>query len=187
MTDEAQSSKDKLTKAALELIAEAGFRGATTRRIAERAGVNEVTLFRLFGTKLGLFAEAFMAVTKYFREGLEHPSGNLIADLENLASRYNEFFALHRGVVLRVLPEVSHNAPLKSLIEPFIRRTSSQFFTLFEDYQRKGQLIEEDPKTLALAFLGPLAARVLIGPIIGETFNFEAKNYVKQYLEGRGK
>ena len=51
-------NRDKLLLAASRIYAEVGFRGATTRRIADEAGVNEVTLFRLFGSKAQLIAEA---------------------------------------------------------------------------------------------------------------------------------
>ncbi len=51
-------NREKLLHAAGRIYAEVGFRGATTRRIAEEAGVNEVTLFRLFGSKGQLLAEA---------------------------------------------------------------------------------------------------------------------------------
>lgn len=40
--------------AAAELFATHGYASTTTRAIAERAGVNEVTLFRRFGSKLGV-------------------------------------------------------------------------------------------------------------------------------------
>ncbi|MEA2723668.1 MAG: hypothetical protein QOH59_1439 [Gemmatimonadales bacterium] len=48
----------QLLDAAARLYAEAGYRGATTRRIAGEAGVNEVTLFRHFGSKDALIREA---------------------------------------------------------------------------------------------------------------------------------
>ena len=50
--------RDQLLDAAARLYAEAGYRGATTRRIAVQAGVNEVTLFRHFGSKDALIREA---------------------------------------------------------------------------------------------------------------------------------
>jgi AcrR family transcriptional regulator len=50
--------RDRILQAAAALYAETGFRGATTRRIAERAGVNEITLFRHFGSKTRLLHEA---------------------------------------------------------------------------------------------------------------------------------
>ena len=51
-------SREKLLEAAARVYGAVGFRGATTRRIAEEAGVNEVTLFRLFGSKAALIDEA---------------------------------------------------------------------------------------------------------------------------------
>jgi AcrR family transcriptional regulator len=50
--------RDQLLEAAARLYAEAGYRGATTRRIATQAGVNEITLFRHFGSKDALIREA---------------------------------------------------------------------------------------------------------------------------------
>jgi AcrR family transcriptional regulator len=52
------SVRDQLLDAAARLYAEAGYRGATTRRIALQAGVNEITLFRHFGSKDALIREA---------------------------------------------------------------------------------------------------------------------------------
>jgi AcrR family transcriptional regulator len=52
------SVRDQLLEAAAQLYAEAGYRGATTRRIAVKAGVNEITLFRHFGSKDALIREA---------------------------------------------------------------------------------------------------------------------------------
>ena len=50
--------RDQLLEAAARLYAETGYRGATTRRIAMQAGVNEITLFRHFGSKDALMREA---------------------------------------------------------------------------------------------------------------------------------
>jgi AcrR family transcriptional regulator len=50
--------RDQLLDAAARLYAEAGYRGTTTRRIALQAGVNEITLFRHFGSKEALMREA---------------------------------------------------------------------------------------------------------------------------------
>ena len=51
-------TRTELLKAAAEVFSQHGFRGSTTRRIADAAGVNEVTLFRYFGSKEALLQEA---------------------------------------------------------------------------------------------------------------------------------
>jgi TetR/AcrR family transcriptional regulator len=52
MTDR---TEQKILDAALGLFAEKGYAGATTRVIAQEAGVSELTLFRKFKTKENLF------------------------------------------------------------------------------------------------------------------------------------
>lgn len=50
--------RDSLLRATLKLFAEGGASHSSTRRIAREAGVNEVTLFRHFGTKEELLRSA---------------------------------------------------------------------------------------------------------------------------------
>jgi AcrR family transcriptional regulator len=48
------STEDRILNAAEHLFASQGYAGTPTRALAERAGVNEVTLFRRFGSKAGV-------------------------------------------------------------------------------------------------------------------------------------
>lgn len=56
--------RDRILDAARRVYAQHGFRGATTRLIANEAGVNEVTLFRTFGSKAALFQDLMRAVAE---------------------------------------------------------------------------------------------------------------------------
>ena len=55
-------TRARLLAAAARVYASHGYLGATTRTIAAEAGVNEVTLFRLFGSKEALLDEAIAAM-----------------------------------------------------------------------------------------------------------------------------
>jgi outer membrane protein TolC len=55
--------KNRILDAAIRVFAETGYRGATTRRIAQVADVNEVTLFRHFGSKEELLQQALQQVS----------------------------------------------------------------------------------------------------------------------------
>ena len=50
--------RDRILAAAARVYEEVGFRGCTTRKVATEAGVNEITLFRHFGSKNALLCEA---------------------------------------------------------------------------------------------------------------------------------
>ena len=49
-------TRSRIMAAAAEVFACKGYAGATTRALAAAAGVNEVTLFRHFGSKKNLFS-----------------------------------------------------------------------------------------------------------------------------------
>ncbi|MGD9988428.1 TetR/AcrR family transcriptional regulator [Pseudonocardia sp.] len=57
-TRDAAATRRALLAAARELFASVGYDATTVRAVADRAGVNQALLFRHFGNKEGLFAEA---------------------------------------------------------------------------------------------------------------------------------
>lgn len=52
-------TSEAILKAALELFSKKGYSNVTTKEISEKAGVNEVTIFRHFKSKEKLFEEVF--------------------------------------------------------------------------------------------------------------------------------
>jgi len=60
--------KEAVLEAALVEFAEKGYAGTSTEDIAARAGISQPYLFRLFGTKKGLY---IASVSRCFRETLE--------------------------------------------------------------------------------------------------------------------
>jgi AcrR family transcriptional regulator len=84
---ESDDTRQKIIAAALELFGEIGYKRATTRLIAERAEINEVTLFRHFGKKQNLLTACvaeFNAVG--FSDNMEHYlTGNYPDDIAQMA------------------------------------------------------------------------------------------------------
>lgn len=106
-------AKAKLIKAAVTVFSEKGLRGATTREIAARAGVNPTTLFRLFRSKEKLY----IAALDYGYRG-----ANLVGDLTKIAEQalpFEEFIAAAIKIIfenLRRIPE-SHRLSLHAALE----------------------------------------------------------------------
>jgi AcrR family transcriptional regulator len=64
MGQDSENTRQRILEAAARVFAEKGYARATTRLLADAAGVNEVTIFRHFGSKQGLFSaivEAYAA------------------------------------------------------------------------------------------------------------------------------
>jgi AcrR family transcriptional regulator len=103
-------SRQKLLEAAMRVFAESGFRGATTRRIAEEAGVNEVTLFRQFKSKTALINEvAELYARRRSEEAL--PAGP-VAPLRELSEWCNAHLVLlrnSRDMIRKCMAEVDEH------------------------------------------------------------------------------
>lgn len=104
-------TRQQILEAAARIYSEAGFRGATTRRIADEAGVNEVTLFRLFGSKSALIAAA---VREHTRISPAAPLPDLpvdpLAELTAWAAADHAFLLEARGMILTSMAEM-HERP----------------------------------------------------------------------------
>ena len=179
------SARSRLLRAALDEVAERGLRGATTRLIAERARVNEVTLFRHFGSKSALVAEALRQATEGFGATAARPSGNVERDLKGLALAYWEFVGANRGAMARLLPELSRDPTLGEAGGAVTGKAFGSLLGLFRHHQEAGALApDEDPENLALAFMGPLMARGLLAESLGLAAPFHVGRYVAGYLDG---
>jgi AcrR family transcriptional regulator len=77
-------SRERILEAASRVYAMHGFRGATTRLIANEAGVNEVTLFRTFGSKSALI-EAVLAQHGHARPAVVLPADPVDPRAERIA------------------------------------------------------------------------------------------------------
>ena len=66
-----QDTEDKILDATIKLLDKDGWKGATTKRIASEAGVNEITLFRKFHNKEQLLKAAKKRSASRFLEELD--------------------------------------------------------------------------------------------------------------------
>jgi AcrR family transcriptional regulator len=98
--------KEQLLAATVRIVTADGFRAATTRRIAQEAGVNEVTLFRHFGSKDVLLREA-MAWASRRAPVPELPSepGDARAELMEWADQHFRHLLDVRGQIRKTIGE----------------------------------------------------------------------------------
>jgi len=104
-------TRQRLLDAAARVFARDGINGATTRAIAQEAGVNEVTLFRHFQTKERLLAAVVgenFATPPAATTAIQSTS-DLRADLAEHARRYEELLAENLPLVRTMIGEIHHH------------------------------------------------------------------------------
>lgn len=102
--DGADTTRQRIIEAALELFTTQGYARTTTRAIATAAGVNEVTVFRHFGSKQNLFmagVQSFNA-TGFAETFEQYLTGDYAADIRMMARMQQQAMA-HNYHMMRLL------------------------------------------------------------------------------------
>lgn len=183
--------RDELLAAAARVYAEAGYRGATTRRIALAAGVNEITLFRHFGSKDALLREAL--TRNEDSPGAELPedpkdpltellawAGSHITDMRGRQALIRTCmgeFAEHPGLFV---PENSGPVRAARALAQYLRRLR----------QRGLAQAEFEPRAAAALLIGTLFADAMGRDIMPDLYANEPdqalREYVTLFLRGIG-
>jgi AcrR family transcriptional regulator len=171
--------------AALAVLAERGYAGATTRRIAAAAGINEVTLFRRFGDKRQLILAAIHAdISRLTNDGLA-ATGDLEADLIRVVEYYSDLYQHRDGLVGTLLLEGARDPDVAALIkEPL--GAMSRVGEIFATYQHAGQMVEEPPEFAVQALLAPLLMVTLLRRVTSSEVAYpDVRTVVQHFLKGR--
>src|SRR5699024_10380853 len=138
-----EDTRDRIIRAAIELVDEKGYKGATTRAIAERAEVNEVTLFRQFGNKQGIL-DAAIEKYSYFDmidNIMNHDvKWDLEKDLRMLSSRYQEIVESKRKIILISLREEGRFPELDEAIAKLRNDDKKTIANYIKEMEARGKM-----------------------------------------------
>jgi len=140
----------------IELVAAKGYNGVSTKEIAAAAGVNEVTLFRLFGSKQNLLETAFHRyhyaeeMAKLFQEKLVW---DLQADLLLISRTYHSVMNKNRKIIRIALKEGDVFAEFREQANKHPRKLKQLLSEYFQAMYEQGKLIKTDTELQALSFM----------------------------------
>jgi AcrR family transcriptional regulator len=155
--------RQRLIDAAIAIFGECGFRGATTRRIADAAGVNEVTIFRLFGSKSALLEEAVRQseahTARPAHAELPDEPGDPEIELEAWARDHWRGMRERRSVIRKMMSEIEEHPEISACMTDGWDRMRNNVLRYVEKLRDSGALDADAPVSTAVTmFTGTLFA-----------------------------
>jgi AcrR family transcriptional regulator len=187
-----QVSRQKLLEAAMRVFAESGFRGATTRRIAEAAGVNEVTLFRQFKSKSALINEvAELYARQRSEEALPTGPENPLRELSEWCDAHLLILRNSRGMIRKCMAEVDELPQMAGCMRsgPDVVHRQLREYTTSLVKLRGLQLTRDEINTACMMLQGSLFADAMgrdIMPDLYQPVRRAGESYARMFLRMLG-
>ena len=109
------TTKEKIIRAAMDIITEEGLESMTIRKIAKRANVNVAAVNYHFGSKDTVINEALRNVTEQLKstfEYLKNSSDNSEAKLSTFIENYTNIMFEYPDMIKSMINHAIHNKPL---------------------------------------------------------------------------
>ena len=189
-TGAADDTRSRIIRAAAEVFAREGYAGATTRKLAAAAGVNEVTLFRHFGSKKNLFTsiiDEHSALPALDRIVAQQLTGDYRQDLIRVGSATLRAMLERRTAMRLMLCEAQRVPLVREIMASIPLRLRRMLAGYLRQQMEDGRVRPADPEVLAQAFLGMLFAHA-VSPAepVGRELSTEelATQFVDIFIEG---
>ncbi len=167
----ANDTADRILAAAAELFAERGYTATTTRAIADRAGVNEVTLFRRFENKAGVLralGESFkQRMAGFVAPRLPDPS-DVRGTLHTLAQLEIEGAIRDGGVAMRLALDARSVPEVAEMLGEGPQANQRGLADYLASRQAAGDLRDDiEPVLMAEAFFALTSSLVMARQVLG--------------------
>lgn len=158
-------ARTRLLEASLRVFSKAGWQ-ATTREIAQEAGVNEVTLFRHFGSKRELLQEVIRTKICKHQEVLtetDRQHGTLREILEHFAASYHDSLSESADFIRVSLGEFARNpTEAKAVMSGVVKPMRQQFLQILTERQKQGEIrADVNCETVLDLFIGMLFSQAV--------------------------
>lgn len=177
-------ARGRILHAAAKVFSEVGFRGATTRRIAQEADVNEITLFRHFGSKEQLLLQAcavadLQATPPILPQEPKRPR----AELRAWARRQMAQLLERRSFIRTCMAEVEEHPEMLPPGNQTVR-TAAELTVYLRRLQERGLARAPfDPAVAAPLLMGVLFADAMARDVMPGLFPDDPDSCLDQYID----
>lgn len=178
----------KILDATIKILDKEGWEGATTKRIASEAGVNEVTLFRRFKTKQLLLEAAKDRCANKFLEELElilkiDYESDIPTYLRSIWINASKMIGKQTNLI-RISIEEVRGVSFEDKVLPKISNMVLDNLTKYFQIQiEKGLIRDIDPEVAALNFFSIVFQMNILWKIYGQSPPVEEERCLENFLE----
>jgi AcrR family transcriptional regulator len=177
--------REALLRAAIKVFAETGSRGATTRRIAQEANVNEVTLFRHFKSKDDLLGAALqLFAAEATRRALPQSPGEPRAELIDWCRAHHRELYKVRALIRRSMGEFGEHPEHCSHGMEASVRISNELSAYLRRLKQTGRAPGDwDERAAAAMLMGALFTDALGRDTMPERYPYSMRDAVEKYVD----
>lgn len=176
--------EERILDAAMVIFSKNGYNGATTIKIAEKAGVNEITIFRKFKSKENLLKTVIQKNQSETLETLDYilcmeKSADVEDCIKTLGITLNQFLDERMDFVFMMATEGRKRPEIMDLFTQFRRKLIGHLSEYFQEQINQGNIRKLDPDLLAMTLFNFIFSKSLSVKIFKD-------NLIKDDLEVYG-
>ena len=164
--------RSRILAAAARVYAQYGFRGATTRLIANEAGVNEVTLFRTFGSKAELLQAMLQSqVTATAAPTISTDTDDHEQELTRWCATVLDYLRVHAHLIRKTMAEAEER-PDAACVACEGPNSAGDSLVLFVEHLREEGLADADADvgTAVSMFMSAMFGDALYRDVMPDVF-----------------
>ena len=188
MEIELDKTEQKIVDATIFLLDKEGMNGTTTKKIAKKAEVSEVTVFRKFKSKDNLLKIANIYYSDYFLEKISDIFTNYEdTDLESLLKntwwKLVNFLDNNMDIIKIALDELMSSPEEEKMFSKFSDEVLKNLTNIFQEQIDKGKIRKINPSAAALTVFSVIVEGIIFWKFESKVSNDDTNKYLDDFLD----
>lgn len=188
MEIELDKTEQKIVDATIFLLDKEGMNGTTTKKIAKKAEVSEVTVFRKFKSKDNLLKIAKIYYSDYFLEKISdifinYEDTDLESLLKNTWWKLVNFLDNNLDIIKIALDELMSNHEEEKIFSKFSEEVLKNLTNIFQEQIDKGKIRKINPSAAALTVFSVIVEGIIFWKFESKVSNDDTNKYLDDFLD----
>lgn len=188
MEIELDKTEQKIVDATRFLLDKEGMNGTTTKKIAKKAEVSEVTVFRKFKSKDNLLKIAKIYYSDYFLEKISdiftnYEDTDLESLLKHIWGKLVNFLDNNLDIIKIALDELMSSPEEEKIFSKFSDEVLKNLTNIFQEQIDKEKIRKINPSAAALTVFSVIVEGIIFWKFESKVSNDDTNKYLDDFLD----